>query len=171
NIDWIVLTKRYERAEAYFSGLPRFHPHRRIWLLFSAGTQERAERAIEILSRIQVAVTGISAEPLLERIDISTQLARPGRPDWVITGGESGPRARPLNLAWTRALRDQCQQAGVAYFFKQGGAKPFGFEWPAGTRFRFEEAARFANLRDRKGGDLTELPADLRVRMFPGERW
>jgi len=45
-----------------------------------------------------------------------------GHIHWVITGGESGPGARPLNPDWLRSLRDQCQAAGVAYFFKQWGA-------------------------------------------------
>lgn len=49
--------------------------------------------------------------------------------DWLIVGGESGPGARPMNLAWARSLRDQCQAAGVPFFFKQWG------EWVAGTAF------------------------------------
>ena len=41
--------------------------------------------------------------------------------DWVIVGGESGPGARPMQQDWARSLRDQCEAAGVAYFFKQWG--------------------------------------------------
>lgn len=45
--------------------------------------------------------------------------------DWVIVGGESGPRARPMDPEWVREVRDQCQEAGVAFFFKQwGGFRP-----------------------------------------------
>lgn len=45
--------------------------------------------------------------------------------DWVIVGGESGPRARPMDPGWVREVRDQCQEAGVAFFFKQwGGFRP-----------------------------------------------
>lgn len=43
------------------------------------------------------------------------------RPDWVIVGGESGTAARPMHPGWVRLIRDQCQQAGVAYLFKQWG--------------------------------------------------
>jgi protein gp37 len=43
--------------------------------------------------------------------------------DWVIVGGESGPKARPVNPAWVRNIRDQCLEAGVAFFFKQWGGK------------------------------------------------
>ena len=41
--------------------------------------------------------------------------------DWVIVGGESGPRARPMKLNWVTGIRDQCQGAGVPFFFKQWG--------------------------------------------------
>jgi protein gp37 len=45
--------------------------------------------------------------------------------DWVIVGGESGPRARPMKIEWVRSVRDQCKSAGVAFFFKQwGGIRP-----------------------------------------------
>ena len=43
--------------------------------------------------------------------------------DWVIVGGESGPKARPMDLAWARSLRDQCAEAGVPFFFKQIGGR------------------------------------------------
>jgi protein gp37 len=57
--------------------------------------------------------------------------------DWVIVGGESGPKARPMEHAWVSSIRDQCKMAGVAFFFKQwggirpktGGRKLDGREW------------------------------------------
>lgn len=70
--------------------------------------------------------------------------------NWVIVGGESGPGARPFDIAWARSIRDQCKSAGVACFVKQLGAKPIG-----------------AKLQDAKGGDPTEWPEDLRVREIP----
>lgn len=57
-----------------------------------------------------------SVEPMLGPID-----ARGMLPDWVIVGGESGNRARPMDPDWARGLRDQCAAAGVPYFFKQWG--------------------------------------------------
>jgi hypothetical protein len=47
--------------------------------------------------------------------------------DWVIVGGESGPGARPMHPDWARSLRDQCQAAGVPYFFKQWGSTYDGY--------------------------------------------
>lgn len=58
----------------------------------------------------------------------------PGRLDWIIVGGESGPEARPMHPAWARSIRDQCAGAGVAFHFKQHGAwaplQADGGEWP-----------------------------------------
>jgi len=76
----------------------------------------------------------------------------------VIAGGESGPNARPSNLAWYRSLRDQCKAAGVKYFMKQLGAHPWthinGGQIPL-------------RIKDHKGGNPEEWPEDLRIREFP----
>jgi protein gp37 len=106
------------------------------------------------------------------------------RLDWVIVGGESGKDARPFDVAWARSIVQQCQAAGVACFVKQLGADPrdrndAGFEgdtprsWPMDTETVDECARSFqgdelrVRLRDRKGGDVSEWPENLRVRDFP----
>jgi protein gp37 len=84
-------------------------------------------------------VRWISAEPLLGPIDLTrmgprkfasaldpstdqdTNAIRHGL-DWVVVGGESGPGARPMDLAWATSLRDQCARAGIPFHFKQGGS-------------------------------------------------
>lgn len=95
--------------------------------------------------------------------------------DWVIIGGESGPNARPCDIAWIRSLVDQCRAAGVAAFVKQLGSLVEAYEaidpldqFPAGTNFRQGrgDSARIL-LKDSKGGDPAEWPEDLRVREFP----
>lgn len=60
----------------------------------------------------------LSCEPLLGPLDLTPWLSEL---DWVVIGGESGPRSRPIELAWARSLRDQCVAAGVPFFFKQWG--------------------------------------------------
>lgn len=99
--------------------------------------------------------------------------------DWVITGGESGPGARPMDVTWVRSLRDQCQSGGVPLFVKQLGAFSI---WPTEARdadgdplaiydgrdFRDGYVRRL--LKDKKGGDPAEWPADLRVRQLPDPR-
>lgn len=79
---------------------------------------------------------------------------------WVIVGGESGPKARPFDLAWARSIRDQCRAAGVAYFCKQLGACPVETPVPGYT-------TGLPKLRDSHGGDWSEWPDDLKVRQFP----
>lgn len=83
--------------------------------------------------------------------------------DWVIVGGESGPRARPFDLAWARSLVEQCRAARVAAFVKQLGAITVdsAFAERDGT------PALIAGMRDRAGADPSEWPEDLRVREWP----
>jgi len=107
---------------------------------------------------------------------------RHGGIDWVIVGGESGHHARPFDVAWARAIVSQCRDAGVAVFVKQLGAFPFGdggAGWaysmtsprePKHWRWDDRDAGGAMNVyaqHDRKGGDMSEWPADLRVREFP----
>lgn len=81
--------------------------------------------------------------------------------DWLIVGGESGPGARPFDIAWARNAVEQCEAAGVACFVKQLGARPYPGSLRNGGRM--PEIA----LKDRNGGDMSEWPEDLRVRQFP----
>jgi protein gp37 len=94
---------------------------------------------------------------------------------WAIFGGESGPGARPCNVEWIFDGVRQCEVAGVATFVKQLGAMPVAdnanrMDWPEGTHTKgYGEGAaacRFL-LSDKKGGDMSEWPEDLRIREFP----
>ncbi len=103
------------------------------------------------------------------------------RLDWVIIGGESGPGARPFRVEWAEDLVRQCQAAAVRVFVKQLGAVPLVLQgrlrhWEWGSAIRSDRAAKFLEdgpttwrvaLDDRKGGDMAEWPASLRVREFP----
>lgn len=130
-----------------------------------------------------------SAEPLLGPVDVKTAvhpnpyLRIPGgyagdRPDLmaklcqVVVGGESGPGARPMDIAWVRSIVAQCKAAGVACFVKQLGAKPYSRTmepWTVPTKKKTLAGcvAVFPKLKDRKGGDMAEWPEDLRVRQYP----
>ena len=75
---------------------------------------------VECLRQVPSAVRFLSCEPLLGPL----QLDLTGI-DWVIVGGESGPKYRPMQREWAQSIRDRCQDAGVAFFFKQvGGITP-----------------------------------------------
>ena len=85
--------------------------------------------------------------------------------DWIVCGGESGPGARPFDLAWARSTIAQCRAAGAPVFVKQLGAQPIDRATPPSGH---EEGAPIRwRLRDRKGGDWTEWPEDIRVRELP----
>src|ERR1017187_3148236 len=80
------------------------------------------------------------------------------RLDQIIISGESGPGARPFDIQWARNTIAQCKAAGVACFVKQVGA------------YVIQDGERRIK-RDRKGGDMSEWPHDIRVRMRPGDLW
>lgn len=83
--------------------------------------------------------------------------------NWVITGGESGHGARDFNIEWPRSIVQQCRAAGVPVHVKQMGAKPV---WTTEDDSEPPHWGRI-EFRDKKGGDWSEWPADLRVREFP----
>ncbi len=200
-----VLTKRPARM-LDIVGHPSFHsnvsgfagvapipwPLPNVWLGVSVENQHFADERIPLLLQTPAAVRFISAEPLLEPVDVGTYLHRdysecdsPETCDhwirgchnlkvreplsWVIVGGESGPGARPFDVAWARSIVAQCQAAGVPVFVKQLGAKPIDSSRGI-LHCANEPHATKCNaviLHDRKGGDIDEWPADLRVREFP----
>jgi protein gp37 len=93
-----------------------------VWMGVSVENAEQLSR-IDDLRQVPAAVRFISAEPLLGPLhDDNGRLDLAGI-DWLITGGESGPRARPCDPEWVRAIRDACMDADVAYFHKQWGGR------------------------------------------------
>ena len=117
-----VLTKRPGRAvgwwEEYKSRFPEGWPDN-VWIGTSVESQKYAPR-LTVLGRLPAKVRFVSAEPLLERVDL-TEWLEDGTLQWVIAGGESGPKARPMDLEWARVLQEQSERAGVAFFLKQLG--------------------------------------------------
>lgn len=130
----------------YFNGFSCISwPLPNVWLGVSCENQSAADERIPILLQTPAAVRFVSLEPMLGPVDIvgpDDWLTRtccryggtedpecghdgPGcmgtRIDWVIVGGETGPGARPLHPDWVRSIRDQCQAAGVAFWFKSWG--------------------------------------------------
>lgn len=116
-----ILTKRSSRMRDYVRARYRSAPApAHLWLGVSVEDGTKLSR-IRHLQQAPAHVRFLSIEPLIGPVgnvplqDIS----------WVIVGGESGPHARPIELHWVRAIRDQCQLANVPFFFKQwGGIRP-----------------------------------------------
>lgn len=108
-----VLTKRGHRLRALAPDLP--WPSN-VWMGVSV-EDKRVLHRIADLKCTGAAVKFLSLEPLigpLENLPLTNI-------DWVIVGGESGPRARPMREDWVESIRKQCHNAGVAFFFKQWG--------------------------------------------------
>ena len=151
----------------------------------SVEDQRSADERIPHLLNAPAACRAVSYEPALGPVDftkIRHQLAGQSfkigsvlqgddgfglnaprnRIDWLIVGGESGPGARPCDVAWLRSAVEQCRTSGVPVFVKQLGTRPFNGRMPDSAA-----APIGLGLRDCKGGDPDEWPADLRVREFP----
>lgn len=130
-----------------------------VWLGTSVENQATADERIPHLLRCPAAVRFLSCEPLLGAVDLGLrsclmgnrgglinvdgQIGRLPGIDWVIVGGESGPHARPCDVAWVRSVVGQCRAAGVPCFVKQLGARPY----------HVEDGEKLAiMLKSRKGG-------------------
>jgi protein gp37 len=145
-----------------------------LWLGVTAENQQRADERIPILLQIPAAKRFVSVEPMLGAVDLrnlkydndildalageylSTDGSEAYVPwnklDWSICGGETGPKARPMHPDWVRSLRDQCQEAGTPFFFKQWGA---GVEIGSGLPGHPRREAGY-DFKNRKGGRLLD---------------
>jgi len=124
----VVYTINVRRLDLGLPIEPPKWPPKNAWGLVTVENQDRADKRIPWLLKTPFAVRGVSVEPMLGSVDIEHWLGdnfsslyggfAPGL-SWIIAGAETGPGARPMDLAWARDLRDQCKEAGVPYFFKR----------------------------------------------------
>ena len=166
-----------------------YDPPPNVIVLASVEDQDSADKRIPKLLKIPAMCHGLSVEPLLGPVALTrifwpdrnggekyencladnvTAEAKARYPSmrwpqtvkWVIIGGESGPKARPCNVAWIRDIMLQCREANVPCFVKQFGAKR---QWTPETM----DHETLRRIQDRSGSDPSEWPEDLRVRDFP----
>ena len=168
-----VLTKRAFAMQAAIPVImhricgPHWVMPKNIWLGVTAENQATADERIPLLLKTPAAVRFVSVEPMLGPIMIDTFLGDlpednegapyPGKLDWVICGGESGPNARPCYIKWIESIVSQCKSSGTPCHVKQLGAYPV---W-AGTETRPIAPARG------KCNYPEEWPEGLRVREIP----
>lgn len=191
NLDWLLLTKRPENiakmmpansATVTADFVP--HPRPNVWLGVSVEDQKRADERIPMLLRTPAAVRFLSCEPLLgplnfsdvtNRSDCVQQLGKIALKgiDWLIVGGESGHGARPFDIDWAKSIVKQCKSAGVAVFVKQMGSLVRS-GYSEGEQLGWKNVGHrpgggYADWRldDKKGGDMSEFPEELRIREFP----
>lgn len=123
-LEWQLLTKRPENVARMVPWRQEWPAN--VWIGTSIENSRHTFRA-DILRGIPARIRFISAEPLLGSLFLNGKPKR--RPldltgiDWLIAGGESGPRFRPLDLGWVRELRDACVASGTAFFYKQRGGR------------------------------------------------
>ena len=118
NLDWLLLTKRPHlaiRLTPWGDDWPN-----NVWVGATVEDQRWADKRLPKLSSIPASIRFLSCEPLLGNVDLEPWLAQ-GDIQWVIAGGESGPRARPSDPTWFLNLLEQCRRHGVPFHFKQWG--------------------------------------------------
>lgn len=170
NLDWLLLTKRIENV---FEMWPRDERGRlrhlpNIWLGTSTENQLWADKRLPYLHEAKrrniVEITFVSAEPLLgpimlqgERDGTVYSHLGEGGIGWVITGGESGPEARPSHPDWFRAIRDQCEASGTAFHFKQHGEWVDEYHEAVGhTEGKCERSDEFVRLIRQPTGEVVD---------------
>ena len=140
HLDWLILTKRISNAPDMiaqamtkyaleFYGLPK-----NVWLGVTVCNQQEAERDIPKLLEIPAEKHFLSLEPLLGPVDLEKALTWQSDVvgvDWVIVGGETGPKARPMHPDWVRRVRNDCELFATPFFFKQWG------EWLPAKRDKY----------------------------------
>lgn len=118
-----IVTKRISAVEKRIQAISFHSWPKHAGLMITVCNQTEVDRDIPRLlalkEKLGIPWVGLSIEPLLGRILIPHEWL--AEIDWVIVGGESGPKARPMHPDWARSIRDQCATAGAAFHFKQWG--------------------------------------------------
>jgi len=136
-----ILTKRADRMAQYFINRP---VPDNAWLGVSVEDREYGVPRIALLRQVYAKIRFLSVEPLLEDLgDLDLTGIH-----WVIVGGESGAKARPMQKEWVEDIRIQCEEANVAFFFKQWGG------WGADGKKR----AKRYNGRELNGRTWDQMP-------------
>lgn len=164
SLDWLLLTKRPHNIGSMVPWTDDW-PHN-VWLGTTVENQTWAEKRLPHLLQHRAAVRFLSCEPLLGTIDLSPWASKRGlnRIDWIIAGGESGPKARPMHPDWATSLLRQCQQHSIAFHFKQWG------HWvPA--EIAGEEAANVIEFGNERPVRMTRLPKKAAGRILNGTTW
>lgn len=176
---FFILTKRPAGAKEAFDYTLFDDPLPNIWLGVSVEDQKTADERIPILLQVPAAHRWVSVEPILGPVEIPEKVLCPcscfaGNPriphpdcadkpsiDWVACGGETGPKARPMHPDWVRSLRDQCQQAGVPFFFKGWG------EWGIDGQSPFVSGS----VKDEKMPTVKRIGHKKSGRLLDGREW
>jgi protein gp37 len=167
---FMVLTKRIERAAAYWQDLatrwdalfsasgvslfaPTPFPPKNIWFGTSIENNKVLSERLEPLISIDCRVRFLSIEPLLEPLTLAPYAAMLKHVRWVIVGGESGANARPFRVEWAEQIQHFCHSQMIPFFMKQ-----------LGDLSLYKSGRIFAGKR---GHDVDKFPASIQIREFP----
>lgn len=161
HLDWLLLTKRPQNV----SRLARWGADwpSNVWLGTTVELQKRADELLPHLAAVPAKVRFISAEPLLGPLDLSPYLET--SIDWLITGGESGPKARPASPDWFRSLLTQCMEHDVAFHFKQWG------DWAPGDGINLPQRKALREQIAADGTRMLRVGKKIAGRNLDGEEW
>jgi protein gp37 len=180
NLILLIQTTYPARMNRYFKerygakGLPSHY-----WIGMSAGNQWWLDNHIGALLAIKSSVRYVIFEPILDEVKLYPNyipcetiggVEKQPFINWVIVGGESGTKARVCDVNWIRSIVGQCQSASVPVFVKQLGKTPFvdRQDWSfQNATIDLNLNQTFLRLENRKGGDISEFPEDLKIREFP----
>jgi protein gp37 len=156
-LDWLLLTKRPDRVRAAVPWTDSWPDN--VWIGTTTENQEWADKRLEALADIPAKVRFISAEPLLGPLELGKWAKHV---NWVITGGESGPNARPSSPSWFRALMNECMSADIPFHFKQWG------DWAPGQG---ENLAKVRKASAEDGTPMFRVGKKTAGRLLDGETW
>jgi protein gp37 len=183
-LDWSKGVAHYPRGDRSLNPSMGWPPN--AWLGVSVEDQKTADERVPLLLKTPAKIRFVSYEPALGPVDFRhVQLggeeeidALTGEYglhlDWVIAGGESGPRARPSHPDWFRIVRGQCQAAGVAFFFKQWGEwQPWEDAKGLVERFQTARVKRFPDAEPGIGewADVVRVGKKTAGRLLDGREW
>lgn len=176
-LDWLLLTKRPENFNRFFSRRWGNKWPSNIVAMATAENQARLDFVVNELAEVPAERRGLSLEPLLENVSLRRALSWSHKQiiHWAIIGGESGHHARPFCLEWALSLVYEASALSVAPFVKQLGLRPYTtnvnvWDFPKHTSFSSSFNKPFAyvdiKLKDKHGGDWAEWPDELKVRGY-----
>lgn len=165
HLDWLLLTKRphnITRMTPWGSHWPQ-----NVWVGTSVENQTLAEIRLPHLLAVPASVRFLSCEPLLGPLDLSPWFSRSGfNPiDWVIVGGESGGKSRPMHPDWAVALLQQCQQANTPFHFKQWG------HWVPSDLIEKSRTDSWVTLTNERPVQMVAAGKKLAGRVLQGATW
>lgn len=164
-LDWLLLTKRPQNISQMAPWGDDWPTN--VWLGTTVESQVYAERRLPFLLQNGAVVRFLSCEPLLGPLDLSPWFHKTGLYpiDWVIAGGESGPRSRPMHPDWAGKLLHQCQKAKVPFHFKQWG------HWAPTKVTQKDLPIQILNLPEERPVKMVPLGKKAAGRLLEGATW